>query len=201
MPWRSSSCRSTGALFPSARLADRVAVSHAAWAALAAAIGTGAAWVALSIVARRIRGRLGEQDRLAKVAQLAKQEVDSLNRARSLFDGEHFDLCVVEAWRALEARLRAALLSRRVFVRADCPDRVIHVAVKKGLLREPALGVVEELRRHWAVAVSTDPLSREAAVESLRRRPSRALQIPTHPSAAAGGATGDQVRKRVLAGV
>jgi hypothetical protein len=39
--------------------------------------------------------------------------------------------------------------------------------IRTGILREPMLGVVTELRRHWRVAVSTEPLSREAAVESL----------------------------------
>ena len=44
---------------------------------------------------------------------------------------------------------------------------VIHVAIRQGILKEPTLGVVAELKRHWTVAVSTEPLSREAAVEPL----------------------------------
>ena len=156
------------ALFLSAKLADRVALSHLAWAAPAVAIGTGVGWLALSqLIAWRIRRRLGDRDRLAKVAQLARQEVESLNRASELFDNEHFDLSVIEAWRALEARLRQALLNRRIFVRAGSPEAVVRAATKKGILKPPTLGVVGELRRHWAVAVGTEPLSRQAAVESL----------------------------------
>jgi hypothetical protein len=155
-------------LFLSAKLADRVAVSHLAWAAPAVAVGLGIGWVALSqLVAWRIRRRLGDQDLVSRMAQLARQEVESLNQAREMFDGGHYDLSVVEAWRALEARLRQVLLSRRIEARAADPDAVIHVAVRKRILREPTLGVVAELKRHWSVAVSTEPLSREAAVESL----------------------------------
>ena len=155
-------------LFVSAKLADYVALSHVAWAAPAVAVSLGAGWLALSqLVALRIRGRLGEQDRLAKIAHLAQQEVDSLNRAREMFEGDHYDLCVVEAWRALEARLRQVLLSRRVGSRLDSADAVLHAATRRGILREPVLGVVNELRRHWSIAVSTEPLSREAAEHSL----------------------------------
>jgi hypothetical protein len=157
-----------GGLFLSALLAERVAVSHVAWAAPAVAVGLGSGWVVLSqVVAWRIRRRLGERDRASKMEQLAKQEAVSLHQAKTLFDGEHFDLCVVEAWRALESRLRRALLSRKVATRADDHHAVVRIAVKKGILKEPTLGLVAGLERHWAVAVSTDPLPREAAVESL----------------------------------
>ncbi len=155
-------------LFFSAILAERVAVSHVAWAAPAVAVGLGSGWVALSqVVAWRIRRRLGERDRASKMEQLAKQEAISLQQARMLFDGEHFDLCVVEAWRALESRLRRVLLSRKVAVRADDHHAVVRLAVRRGILTEPTLSLVADLERHWAVAVSTDPLPREAAVESL----------------------------------
>jgi hypothetical protein len=157
-----------GGLFLSAALAKQVAVSHLAWAAPAVAIGLGSGWVVLSqVVAWRIRRQLGERDRTSKMAELAKQEAVSLNQATSLFENEHFDLCVVEAWRALESRLRQALLSLRVNARADDHLGVIRLAIRKGILKEPTLGLVEVLKRHWAVAVSTNPLPRVAAVESL----------------------------------
>src|ERR1700733_9464816 len=79
-------------LFLSASLADRVAVTHVAWAAPAVAIGLGSGWVILSqVVAWRIRRRLGERDRASKMEQLAKQEAVSLDQARSLFESQHFD--------------------------------------------------------------------------------------------------------------
>ncbi len=155
-------------LFLSARLADRVAVSHVAWAAPVVAVGLGLGWVGFSqLVAWRIRRSLGDQDRLSRMTQLARQEVDSLTRAGELFATDHYDLSLVEAWRALEARLRQVLLSRRIVCRADDPHAVIHVATRKGILKEPTLSVVSELKRHWNVAVSTEPLTRDAAIESL----------------------------------
>ncbi len=156
------------ALFLSAKLAEQVALSHLAWAAPVVAAGMGIGWIALSqLVAWRIRRRLGEQDRLAKIAQLAKQEVESVNQASELFAGEHYDLSVVEAWRALEARLRQALLGRGIVSGMGTSQAILHVATRKGILREPTLGVVAQLKRHWLVAVSAEPLSREAANESL----------------------------------
>ncbi len=155
-------------LFLSAILAERVAVSHVAWAAPAVAVGLGSGWVILSqVVAWRIRHRLGERDRASRMEQLARREAESLAQANELLGGDHYDLCVVEAWRALESRLRQALLSRRVATRSDDPQAVIRVATRKGILKEPTLGLVAELKRHWSVAVSTEPLTREAAVESL----------------------------------
>jgi hypothetical protein len=155
-------------LFLSARLADWVAMSHVAWAAPAVAIGLGAGWIALSqFVAWRIRRRLGEQDLTARLAQLARQESDSLSQAREFFESDHYDLSVVESWRALEARLRRVLLNRRTLARSDDPGAVLHLAVKKGILREPTLGLVEELRRSWTVALSAEPLPREAAFSAL----------------------------------
>jgi hypothetical protein len=155
-------------LYLSAKLADRVAVSHVAWAAPVVALGLGVGWVALSqLIAWRIHRRLGEQDRVSKMAQLAQQEMESLNRARELFDNDHYDLSVVEAWRALEARLRQVLLHRGVVTDTNDSQAVIRSAAKKGILREPTLGLVAVLKRHWTVAVSTEPLPREAANDSL----------------------------------
>jgi hypothetical protein len=155
-------------LFLSARLAERVAVSHVAWAAPAVASGLGLGWISLSqLIAWRIRRRLGEQDRGARLDQLARQEVESLNQARDLFESDYYDLSVVESWRALEARLRQIVLDRRIAAGSDDSQAVMHAAIKKGVLKEPTLGVVAELKRHWTTAVSTEPLPRAAALEAL----------------------------------
>jgi HEPN domain-containing protein len=155
-------------LFLSARLADEVALSHVAWAAPAVAVGLGAGWIAFTqLVAWRIRGRLGARDRAAKIAQLAEQEIKSLKAARDLFESEHYDLSVIEAWRALEARLRQALLSRKITAPMETSHAVIHVATRKGIVQAPILDVIDELRHHWSIAVSAEPLPREAAVKSL----------------------------------
>jgi hypothetical protein len=184
-------------LFLSAKLADRVAVSHVAWAAPMVAVGLGVGWVALSqLVAWRIRHRLGEQDRASRIARLASQEIESLNQAKEMFEGGHYDLSVIEAWRALEARLRQVMLSRRIETRDGDAQAVIQAAVRKRILREPTLGVVSALKRHWSVAVSTEPLSREAAVESLSavRHVLSVIPVkePVHPASAEFGAPVDE---------
>jgi hypothetical protein len=104
-------------------------------------------WVRLGVVlsqlvAWRIRRRLGEQERVSRIALLARQEVESLDQTRELFDGGHYDLSVVEGWRALEARLRQVLLSRKIETRAGGPEVVIHIATRKGILKQPTLGGV-----------------------------------------------------------
>ena len=186
-----------GGLFLSAALAERVAVSHVAWAAPAVAIGLGSGWVVLSqVVAWRIGRRLGERDRISRMQQLAKQEAESLDQARSLLDGDHYDLCVVEAWRALEARLRQALLSRRVLTRADDHQAVIRVAARKGILKEPALGLVSQLERHWSIAVSTEPLPPRGRGRVPRRRPLHPLDPPGRLVAAGRRRPGRQGRSR-----
>ena len=189
-------------LFLSAQLADWVALSHVAWAAPAVAVGLGIGWIALSqLVAWRIRRHLGEQDRVAKMAHLARQEVESLRRAKELFAGEHYDLSVIEAWRALEARLRQVLLGRHIAARADDPHAALHIATRKGILREPALGVVAELRRHWAVAASAEPLTREAAVESLSAVRHVLSILPVHhgPARSAEDHAGAPTRRHAVA--
>ena len=137
-------------------------------AAPAVAAGLGSGWVVLSqVIAWRIRRRLGERDRASKIRQLARHEAESLAQANALFAGDHYDLCVVEAWRALECRLRQALLARRHPAAAEDSHAVIRLASRRGLLKEPVLGLVAALQRHWEIALSTDPLPREAALEAL----------------------------------
>ena len=53
----------------------------------------------------------------------------------------------------MEARLRQALLGRRIVSGMGTPQAILHVATRKGILRQPTLGVVEQLKRHWLVAV------------------------------------------------
>lgn len=157
-----------GGLYLASWLAAQLRYSHLAWAAPAVAVGFGGTWFGLSqVLAWRLRGRLGEHDRRSRIEQLARQEGESLSQARELFANEHYDLCVVEAWRALEARLGQALLSRRIVARSTRPHALFELATRKGILREPVLGVLADLRRHWNIAVSTEPLSRQAASEAL----------------------------------
>ena len=76
---------------------------------------------------------------------------------------------------------------------------VIHVAVKKGVLREPTLGLVSELKRHWTVAVSTEPLSADAANESLSAVRHILSVIPVKEHVSVEGTRSKAVPQQVLA--
>lgn len=131
-------------------------------------IGLGIAWVLVTqLVAWRLRRRLGERDRIAKVQQLHEQEIHSLGRAREMYASGHYDLSVIEAWRAIEARLRRVLLHRRIRRVAPTPEAMIETLSRHGLLHEDARRLLQELRHQWNIAVSVEPLTRESAEAAL----------------------------------
>ena len=157
-----------GGLYLSSKLADGLGQSHWAWAAPAVGLGLGVAWLVLSqVLALLLRGRLGSQDRKAKMDQLAQQEMASLKRAQELFAAEHYDLSVIEIWRAIEVRLHRVLLSRSVVPRQCTPERLIRAAKRAGVLGEPALRLLPEVEGPWRIAISTEPLSLAAAQAAL----------------------------------
>jgi HEPN domain-containing protein len=153
-----------GGLFLSHWLATQLHQPSLKWVAPTVAATCGVLWLAL---AWRLRFRLGEQDRLAKMRQLDEQEMSSLNRAREMFNHSHYDLAVIESWRAIEARLRRVLLTRRIATRTDRPEVMIALANRAGIVRDSTLEWLQELRRQWNIAVSTEPLTREAAEAAL----------------------------------
>jgi hypothetical protein len=154
-----------GGLYVSTLAADYLGQAHIAWLGpTVVPVVLGLIWLVLSqVLALRLRKRLGDQDRSVKINQLAEQEITSINRARALFEDNHYDLSVIEAWKAIEARLRRALLLRGVSSNENDPEAMIQLATRRGLLTKPTQGLLEELRRQWNVAVSVEPLTREAA--------------------------------------
>jgi hypothetical protein len=149
-------------------LADWLEKAHLAWVGPSLGLALGVFWLVLSqVLAWRLRGRLGAQDRVAKVEQLANQEMAALNRAAELQAEQHYDLGVIEGWKALESRLRRVLLLRGLTA-PEGADALIAAASRAGVLREPALKLVQDVRRQWAVAVSTEPLLRESAEKALQ---------------------------------
>jgi hypothetical protein len=157
-----------GGLYLASLLADRLGQSHLAWAAPGAALALGAGWFILSqLIAWLFRGRLGKQDQSAKAEQLAKQEIASLEQAQELFAADHYDLSVMETWRALDARLRRALLSRGITAPEANPDALIRAAKRAGIFREPALALLQEVKQHWLVALSSVPITKEAATAAI----------------------------------
>ncbi len=154
-----------GGLFLASRLADWLGQSQWAWAAPMVAIGLGIAWLVLSqLVVWLLRRRLGSQDLNAKIEQFEKQEMASLARANEFLASEHWDLSVIESWRAVEARLRRVLLARGISTTKVTPDALIYAAKRRAIIREPALGLLQELKHQWDIAISTEPVTKEAAV-------------------------------------
>jgi hypothetical protein len=153
-----------GGLYVSSLLADWVGQSHLAWAAPAVALGLGVCWFVLSqCVAFFLRGRLANQDRSAKIGQLAHQEKLAVQQANELLAGEHYDLSVMETWRSVEARLRRVLLGRGITVSKPGTSALIGAAKKTGVISEPTLRLLQELEGYWKVAVGSEPTTREAA--------------------------------------
>jgi hypothetical protein len=85
---------------------------------------------------------------------------------------------VIEVWRALEARLRRALLTRHVHGQFDDWNKLRDAAHASGLLAKVPLTALDELRRHWQTAVSVEPLPREAAAEALATAKTVLATIP-----------------------
>jgi MFS family permease len=177
-----------GGLYLSTLAAERLGMEHLAWAGpTAVPLVLGIGWLLLSqVLAWRLRQRLGRQDRTVKIEQLAEQEIANLNRARELFEDNHFDLSVIEAWKAIEARLRRVLLLRGLTARADNPQAMIHTASRAGLLTKQTQALLQELRQQWNVAVSVEPLTREAADAALTAARDILATIPVADSAAGG---------------
>jgi len=93
--------------------------------------------------------------------------MEALNRAKELFASGHYDLSVIESWKAIESRLRRVLLGRGMADRGDEPHVMIQEASRLHILSKPSLELLEDLRKQWNIAVSTEPLTREAAETAL----------------------------------
>ena len=142
-------------------------------------LGLGVLWFLVSqVFAFRVRGRLGRQDQSKKLEQLAKQEVASLGHAQELFASQHYDLSVIEVWRAVESRLRRALLNRGIVSTKASPDAVINAAIHARILRDSAAGLIHDLKRQWDIAIGNEPLGREGAETALS---AARLILPTIP--------------------
>ena len=157
-----------GGLYLASLLADAVGHSDLAWAAPMVALGLGIAWLLVSqLLAWLLRNRLSRQDEAAKIAQLADQEIASLNRVQNLFDQGHYDLCVIETWKAVEARLRRALLLHGITQSPTHADALIEKARRAEIIHAAILPLVKQLREHWAIAVSVEPVTKETAQSAM----------------------------------
>ena len=101
-----------------------------------------------------------------------------------MFRDNHYDLAVIEAWKSLMARLRRVLLLRGLSNGRDDTDALIAAATHAGILREPALGLVQDVRKQWNIAVGTEPLTREAAEKAMHNTRDILSTIPVDNPAA-----------------
>jgi HEPN domain-containing protein len=173
-----------GALALAHTLAQQLGLAEFRW--LAPPVG-GVLALFWLFVAWRLRRRLGEGDRVAKITQLADQEVAALNRAREMFESKHYDLSVIESWRAIEARLRRVLLSHRLAPRVDRPEAMINLGHRTGIVSDAAMEWLQQLRRSWKIAVGTEPLSRESAEAALTAARNILSTIPIEDLATKSG--------------
>lgn len=153
-----------GCLFLTHWVADAAKVTHLHLVLPIAGGILVALWLILAYLLRR---GLSAQDRVAKIKQLREQEAMSLQRSREMFQAHHYDLAVIEAWRGVEARLRRVLLRRKITSHWDDPHKMIEEAHRQGIVGDEALQQVQHLRHQWNVAISTDPLTQEAAESAL----------------------------------
>jgi hypothetical protein len=187
-----------GGLYFSSLMADALNQSHLAWAAPTVAASLGVCWLVLTqLAAWLFRRRLGEQDRRAKIDETTAREVSLLERSGELFASGHFDLSLIEAFKALEARLRRVFLLRRVYVGdRETLEALVRRAIRKGILEAPAVELFAELERSWRIAMSSQPLAKDDAVRALAGLRHLLAIIPlgddplepTRPSASRSGA-------------
>lgn len=173
-----------GALYLSSLLAEKIGESHLAVTAPSAAAGLGIGWLVISqILAWRLRKRLGDRDRQEKIEQLVDQEIVALDRAPELFESHHYDLAVIEAWKAIEARLRRVLLARGYTQKMESAQRLIDLATRKGIVKDTNLKLLQEVRHEWGIAVSTEPLGKTEAETALSAARHILATIPVEPPA------------------
>jgi hypothetical protein len=156
-------------------LAERYALPQLAWATPAVLAGLVVAWLLFAIL---IRVRLSRQDRTHQFETLHETEAAALRRAEEMFNHKHYDLSVIEVWRALEARLRRALLKKGVHGHYEDWQSLRDAAHAAGLLAKVPLTALDDLYRRWKTAISVDPLPREEAAEALASAKTVLATIP-----------------------
>jgi hypothetical protein len=135
-------------------------------------------WLGFSFI---LRGRLGRQDRRSEMRQLSHHEVEHVRRARDMHAHHHYDMAIIESWKALEARLQRLLLHRG-YTRHMTMPQMIDAARRENIIT-PELGKhVQDLRNQWNIAVSTTPLTKDAAESALQasRKLMSALPVEDH---------------------
>jgi len=188
-----------GVLYLSSFLAETLGELHLYWMVPLAASALGL------LVGGAFLVRVGQRDRSAKQAHLTDLEISALYRARGLFEGGHYDLSIMETWKAIDARLHRVFAARGITPPADNPAAMIDKSIRVGILKEVNRGKLAELRHHWTVAMSHQPLTQEDAQSALDIARDILAMIPlgdataaaAHAKVAAAGRTPTPAAERI----
>jgi hypothetical protein len=161
-----------GGLYLAHLLAERMEVTEIAWMVRAApwvAVGLAVFWLVLAqIGVIWLRRKLSAQDVEHRLTQLVEREAEALSRAQEMFAGDHFDLVVIESWKALEARLQRALLAHDYHQIPASAEALLTTAQRAGILDNLGRERVNQVLHAWHVAIGTEPTLRETADKALK---------------------------------
>lgn len=99
------------------------------------ALGAVISFVA-NIATQKIKELLNNRDRESNLEALSSKEISFLSRAKEMLKSNHYDLAIVESFRAFEAALHRVLLNRNLSIPMKSPMQVINYAFEQGVLSE-----------------------------------------------------------------
>ncbi len=100
--------------------------------------------------------RLGHTDEVAIELKLSTDEAGHIRRATEMLSAGHYDLAIVEAFRAVESAMLGALWRRGQSIRPGRPGDLVSAARQAEVLPTETLGLLVELRAARNRAVHGD---------------------------------------------
>lgn len=89
-----------------------------------------------NLATQKIKELLNNRDRESNLEDLSSKEISFLSRAKEMIKSNHYDLAIVESFRAFEAALHRVLLNRNLPIPMKSPMQVINFAFEQGILSE-----------------------------------------------------------------
>jgi hypothetical protein len=125
-------------------------------------IGLLVAWLVVwQLSALAIRRYLTRRDWTNKIDHLTDREMDTLKRARDMMDACHYDLAIIQSYKAVLLRLEMACLKR-----GYPAGNPLANARKAGIISGANEGLLKVIVANNDVATSTTPVKPEAARET-----------------------------------
>lgn len=126
-----------------------------------------------AVVGRQATNILNTGDRESLAQRLTSEEASSVSRAAEMLRAGHYDLAVIDAFKAIESVLRRALLRRDIRVRSNRTYDVIKAAVENKVVPREMLGDINKVREARNKAAheegQIDKATAEDAVEKARQ--------------------------------